>query len=424
LSVVELHDRNTAQYLKENVEMTLSRYGIEPPQVLTITTDNGANMLSMVNELNDSVNLVTPNNDPGDENDDAEVDDTIEFEVEGAEGIRKITGIRCAAHCLQLGVKAACQEIQDFIERCRQIIRKLRTPNMSLKLKDEHLPQAYLDTPIRWDSTADMLENLKTLEAFCVAHMTVEADLWAELATYLEIFLPCRVLSKRLQTEQLTCGDFYIAWMRCRHQLSQLDHPFARILEACIVDRQAVLFSNDHFLAAIYLDPRINSVLDNNQATTARNVLVDVYMRISKLKQHQPSGPSTSSSSIGETANHQTQNQNFEQYLRHQFVGNDRTIIQSSLNNELIYKLVVFLQQPVLPPESNILEYWAKKQMTDPYLFTLARVVLATPPTSVSVERLFSSLKFVLNNLRMRLNDAIIEDIMVIRNNHLYSKKL
>lgn len=56
LSVVELHYRNTGEYLKENVAIGLCRFGIELKQILTITTDNGSNMLRMVNEIDDSVN--------------------------------------------------------------------------------------------------------------------------------------------------------------------------------------------------------------------------------------------------------------------------------------------------------------------------------------------------------------------------------
>ncbi|XP_063538085.1 uncharacterized protein LOC134747389 [Cydia strobilella] len=420
LSVLELHDRNTAQYLKENVVLILSRYGITPNQIFTITTDNGANMIRMVNELNDSAIQDSENEvevTVGDES-----DDIVELQVQDEDSdMRKIIGIRCAAHCLQLAVKDACKDIEDFFEKCRKIVRKLRTPNMSLKLKEKNLPQAVLDTQTRWDSTADMLENLQKLKPFCMENMTMEENIWGQIDGYLDILLPCRILSKRLQTEQLTCGDFYLAWMRCHHQLSLVDDAFARQLESCMDERQAVLFVNEHFLAAIYLDPRVNFALNTNQATEARKFLTDIYMRIVKLKQHQGQSqpvPGTSETSEADTR----ASDSFEDYLRHQFAGNERINVQFTLENELIYKLVSFLQEPALPPNSNILEYWSLKKVSHPYLYNMAMVVLATPPTSVSVERLFSSLKFVLNNLRMRLNDSIIEDIMLIRNNNLYSK--
>lgn len=42
LCVLELHERNTAAFLKDTVLMILSRYGIEAQQLYSITSDNGA----------------------------------------------------------------------------------------------------------------------------------------------------------------------------------------------------------------------------------------------------------------------------------------------------------------------------------------------------------------------------------------------
>lgn len=142
----------------------------------------------------------------------------------------------------------------------------------------------------------------------------------------------------------------------------------------------------------------------------------------------EPSSPGVNDSVVPGTSaelDSFNENINFDSYLRQHFVTNrDINIDQQnlqSLEREINFKLVAFLREPVLPSKSSILEYWQQKKMTDPYLYNLAKVVLATPPTSVSVERLFSSLKFVLNNLRMSLNDLIIDDVLVVRNNHLFS---
>lgn len=90
--------------------------------------------------------------------------------------------------------------------------------------------------------------------------------------------------------------------------------------------------------------------------------------------------------------------------------------------SDLKISLIDFLNQPLLPTHDNILKYWFEKRFTDPQLYYLSNIVLATPPTQVSVERLFSSLKFILNNLRMSLKDSIIDDILVVRNNNIYDK--
>ena len=50
-----------------------------------------------------------------------------------------------------------------------------------------------------------------------------------------------------------------------------------------------------------------------------------------------------------------------------------------------------------------------------PELYTLSLVALALPVPQVSVERSFSTLKFVLFPQRSNMNDKILDDIMVIR---------
>lgn len=453
MSVIELHQKNTGDYLKENITLSLSRFGIELNQILTITTDNGSNMLRMANLIDSSVSamLDSSNNLESDEYSDgdsealevnliADEDDVhnLELQVE-EEGnvVRKVTSVRCAAHCLQLAVKDACQDLQEFLEQIRQIVRKLRTPNMSLRLKQQKLPQAVIDMPVRWDSTADMLERLQKLKTFCIQHFEVSADTWSNLDKYLDILQPCRYLSKILQKEELTIGDFYIAWMRCRHQITQMEDPFARHLESCMINREKNLFENDHFVATIYMDPRVKSILTPEQIQSARIYLTSIYKRIvllneSRLESTSEQGTSSQSNETGldSTAAQGTSSlsnqQSFEVFLRQQFTH--VTDIQDasntrSLEREINFKLTEFFQEPPLSADHNLLQYWENKKITDPLLYKLAKVVLATPPTSVSVERLFSSLKFVLNNLRMRLDDSIIDDVMIVRNNHLYTKQ-
>lgn len=95
---------------------------------------------------------------------------------------------------------------------------------------------------------------------------------------------------------------------------------------------------------------------------------------------------------------------------------------QSSTTKQvhLASNLASFLDQRRLPANTDVLSFWDERKNIDPQLNLLANVVLATPPTQVSVGRLFSFLKFVVNNLRMSLKDTLIDDILLICHNHLY----
>ncbi|KYN19991.1 hypothetical protein ALC57_07762 [Trachymyrmex cornetzi] len=76
-----------------------------------------------------------------------------------------------------------------------------------------------------------------------------------------------------------------------------------------------------------------------------------------------------------------------------------------------------FFQLPRLKSKENILQFWKKNRRSMPDLYKLASIVLAVPSTQVSVERLFSSLKYILSPLRSDLNENIINDILLIRAN-------
>ena len=67
-----------------------------------------------------------------------------------------------------------------------------------------------------------------------------------------------------------------------------------------------------------------------------------------------------------------------------------------------------------LPRSSTLSDLLA---FIDEDLAKLARIALQLPVIQVSEERVFSSLKLVFNNLRMRLGDDVVDAILVLRAN-------
>lgn len=49
--------------------------------------------------------------------------------------------------------------------------------------------------------------------------------------------------------------------------------------------------------------------------------------------------------------------------------------------------------------------------------------VLSVPATQVSVERLFSGLKFILSPLRTNINEHILENQLLVRANRIFCNK-
>ncbi|CAL1672944.1 unnamed protein product [Lasius platythorax] len=50
-------------------------------------------------------------------------------------------------------------------------------------------------------------------------------------------------------------------------------------------------------------------------------------------------------------------------------------------------------------------------------------VILSVPSTQVSVERLFSGLKFILSPLKTNINERILEDQLLVRSNRIFFRK-
>ncbi len=59
-----------------------------------------------------------------------------------------------------------------------------------------------------------------------------------------------------LQLEQLTLGDFYGEWLKCKFKTKKIGSAFASALYDAMVEREKKLLTSDVFLSAILLDPR------------------------------------------------------------------------------------------------------------------------------------------------------------------------
>lgn len=67
--------------------------------------------------------------------------------------------------------------------------------------------------------------------------------------------------------------------------------------------------------------------------------------------------------------------------------------------------------------QETVLNFWNSQKKNYPILYQVSQVVFSIPGTQVSVERLFSEMKFVINDLRASLLAESIDDIMLVRRN-------
>ncbi|CAG8840639.1 36094_t:CDS:2, partial [Gigaspora margarita] len=98
LGVIELGAYKTANDIVEFLEPMLEEFGIEKNKILSITTDNGANVKAAVTKLLTSL-LVS----------------------------KLIANIFCATHTLQLSVNAGLEVASDLIIKCKTLISLMTT---------------------------------------------------------------------------------------------------------------------------------------------------------------------------------------------------------------------------------------------------------------------------------------------------------
>ena len=67
--------------------------------------------------------------------------------------------------------------------------------------------------------------------------------------------------------------------------------------------------------------------------------------------------------------------------------------------------------------EEKFLRFW--QNFSSPDLQQAAFAILSVPCTQVSVERTFSTLKFILSDLRASIDPDLLEDILLINLNNL-----
>jgi len=198
LAVRELFSRHTGLNIRSEVLSTLDSFGISVLNLLTSTTDTGANMIKMAELLRK-----------------AQVEDTTDVgltewfpDCEIGANDAVLQTVKCAAHCLQLAVQDAVKDSDEamaMLKKAREAACALRTPNQVNKLRKEGHSMPVLDVTTRWGSSFDMADSVFTLREYIVAYETDDHRLcltdedWDKLKEVIEALRPAREATTTLQ---------------------------------------------------------------------------------------------------------------------------------------------------------------------------------------------------------------------------------
>lgn len=200
-----------------------------------------------------------------------------------------------------------------------------------------------------------------------------------------------------LQRKDYTLSDFFGDWLKTKRNLEMIGHDLARSILENMKKRESRILDNKLMLATVYLDPRYNFILNENQKTSAVIYLCELWCRLNEIN------PQENIISEEET----------DEFAK--FLSNSANVPQQL---SITHRIEQFLQRPPINYKTNIIEYWEKLKCEEAELFKLRVALFAVAPTQVDVERSFSSLTFIFNNYRSRLNTELLSQLLILRLNY------
>ncbi len=109
----------------------------------------------------------------------------------------------------------------------------------------------------------------------------------------------------------------------------------------------------------------------------------------------------------------------FQKFMPREFGGREQ---QKSVEEAvLVHKLNKLCDRTELSFDQDVFKYFDKMKDIDKDVHELAVTALSAPCTQASVERAFSALALFLSNKRMKIDEQVLDDLMVINlNKELY----
>lgn len=268
----------------------------------------------------------------------------------------------------------------------------------------------------------DTLECLKAIEHFAEKGERIfqvflrKLPIIRQLVEVLDV--PFKV-TKTLQSHTFALSDFYGLWLDMSLKLSMVENnAFGTLLTQKLEDRKSQLLDHPAMLCALFLDPRYNCQLTNEQRIEGRKLVKCFWFRYKNMKSN------TANEEIADNVDY------LEQYFvaqGHQPAFRDIGRTEASLNipdSEFDSQIDKFEQHvPRLHHKCSIIDLWAGRLVASKSIETLFELrelainIIAFPATQVPCERSFSGITFVFNCRRTKLEHKTLESILLIREN-------
>ncbi|XP_053892578.1 BEN domain-containing protein 5 isoform X2 [Malaclemys terrapin pileata] len=390
----------------------------------------------------------------------------------------KVQLMRCGIHTLQLAIWDGLnkEHAKKFLAKIRQVVVKLQTPSIQSVLLDLHGVTQSLDTVTYWGSTFLMIDRLLVFQSYCeqmAAAGTRELKLtkaeWDEVKNLRDLLAKPNQTTVNLQAVDVTPGVLMKEWRKLSKFLQENGGQIAEEILSSMQKREEKLFDNIHFLAGVYVDPRYRILLTSREIPKAKEGLLDIARRLEKqnllrylnsAKEVEENETQQKESTIEFAVSERSHPSEvagcsqtsvstlnlFERpsvrHLQPSWGHGDNSSINSSEDDDFEKELDKQERRQRVSAIHNCNEalfernFWEDCEAMEsigrlkvksvfeaihsyPHRIQAAcRIASSMTTTQASVERLFSALKLILNDLRQAMKDDLIAAIIFYRMNY------
>ena len=431
LACANTEKRHTSRQMCNLFSATMQQFGIAKENILCLVVDNASNMTKTIERLNEDdpeVESDTPQDEAADESENYDdIEDDCAMRV-------NIHHMHCAVHTLQLAIKDGLKlpNCDKLLTKTRHIVTKLLSPNILSLLEKRGKKRPILDMTTRWASTYLMIKRLLELResigelSLLSPELHISLAMWSSLDDIGSVLEMPYSVTVNLQAESLTPGAFLKEWCALKRILHKRETRLAEEIVSSMEKREEALLRNKLFLAGVFVDSRYQILLTPQQMENAKIGIHEITLKnyhcsrsVSKLTSSSIESEKVPDCVASHNQSSTSEDDEFEREL--DLIEQRRSSSMRSNANDVLNKTTQELNKNI----EKMIEIgqlkgetvWdVIKQLEEP-LLTTAKILSAMPVTQVSVERLFSSMKFILSDQRLSMTQELLESILYLRAN-------